>query len=135
MSDDLDCGKIATDMKQRTGAEIRSTLRSDFLLSHPLFEMRINCFAQPEISVASKDQAPSHSWFLVAASAGQAITGADPEDLESALWRCYLAALMDPSESAKQSIQGATVKCHASLREGGALRATISVGEELLQEL
>lgn len=72
---------------------------------------------------------PSNDWFALAATAGNAVTGADRTKLEGAAHRCHRAALKDKSELAGVYLQDAAVECQAFTRDGGGV--VITVGKPL----
>lgn len=72
---------------------------------------------------------PSNDWFSLAATAGNAVTGADLKKLEAAAHRCHRAALKDKSELASVHLHDGTVECQAFTRDGGAV--VITVGKPL----
>lgn len=69
---------------------------------------------------------PSNEWFALAASAGNAVTGADRTKLEAAAHRCHRAALKDKSELASVYLHDATVDCQAFTRDGGGVNVEIA---------
>ncbi|MCK1493482.1 hypothetical protein IVB14_24415 [Bradyrhizobium sp. 180] len=64
---------------------------------------------------------PSNDWFALAATAGNAVTGADRTKLEAAAHRCHRAALKDRSELASIYLDDATIECQAFTRDGGGV--------------
>lgn len=69
---------------------------------------------------------PPNDWFALAATAGNAVTGADRTKLEAAAHRCHRAALKDKSELARIELPEAAIDCQAFTRDGGG--AVVDVG-------
>ncbi|MDA9505854.1 hypothetical protein XI09_14665 [Bradyrhizobium sp. CCBAU 11386] len=70
---------------------------------------------------------PPADWFVLAATAGNAVTGADLEKLEAAAHRCHRAALRDTGEQAAVALPNATVGCQAFTRDGGGVIVDVAI--------
>lgn len=69
---------------------------------------------------------PPNDWFALAATAGNAVTGADRTKLEAAMHRCHRAALKDKSELATVELRDAAVECQAFTRDRGGVNLDIA---------
>lgn len=69
---------------------------------------------------------PPNDWFALAATAGGAVTDADPKKLEAAAHRCHRAALRDKTELTSVHLPDATVECQAFTRDGGGVVITVA---------
>jgi hypothetical protein len=64
---------------------------------------------------------PPNKWFGLLATAGYAVTGADPKRLEAGAHRCHRSALKDASELSQLELKDAVVECQAFTRNGGGV--------------
>jgi hypothetical protein len=70
---------------------------------------------------------PSNDWFVLAATAGNAVTGVDRTKLEAAARRCHRAALKDKSELAKIDLRDAEIECQAFTRDRGGVIVDVAI--------
>ncbi len=73
---------------------------------------------------------PPNAWFMLAATAGKAVTGVDPRKLESAIRKCHRAALKDESELSDVEIPNAKIECQAYTRDGGSVGVSIWINDK-----